>query len=291
MKKNEDVLVILVNYNGMSDTVECIESLEKSTQKVDILVVDNASGNDEYIKIQNKFKNIKVIANDVNVGFSGGNNIGIKYAMNKKYKYVLILNNDTIVMPDMIEKLLKNCDKNTITVPLIYYYNKPQKLWYGGGTINQYTGNSKMYDFINKKSHIQTFASGCCMLVDTSVFKKVGLLNEEYFMYCEDTEFCIRLAKNNIKIFLKYDAHMFHKVSQSTKKIGDKFSNYYNTRNRLKYIADNKKYFKFTAHFYTVITRYVRMVQLLLKGDNYWNIYLKAIQDFKKKRFGKSKIL
>lgn len=291
MKNHEEILVILINYNGLADTIECIESLKKSSKKVDILVVDNRSDNDEYIQIKNIFEDIKVIFNSQNLGFSAGNNIGIKYAIENGYKYVLILNNDTIITPNMIEKLMIHCDETTITIPLIYYYNNPKKLWYGGGVINKYTGNSQMFDYINTKSKNQSFASGCCMLINVCIFKTVGLFSDEYFMYCEDTEFCIRLNENNIKIYLECEAQMFHKVGQSTKNIGNKFSNYYNTRNRLKYIKDNKKYFKSTAYLYTLVTRYIRMMQLLLQKNPNWNIYLEAIKDYKLGIFGKKEFL
>jgi GT2 family glycosyltransferase len=105
-----------------------------------------------------------------------------------------------------------------------------------------------------------TFASGCCMMIKANTFKVVGLLDEDYFMYCEDTEFCIRLLKNGIRIKYIPTAKLWHKVSQSTGGSDSAFSTYYMTRNRLNYIKKYCNEFSWTAYPFSLLTRYIRMI-------------------------------
>ena len=155
------IACIMVNYNGFADTVEAIKSLEKSTYSADIIVIDNASENEEGTKLRNMFCNIKVIQNTINCGFAGANNIGMEYALNNEYDYILLLNNDTIVSEDMIAELMNYVDDKSVVVPTMYYYSDPQKIWFAGGKINRFTGRSKHIVNQNMAKKIN-FATGCC---------------------------------------------------------------------------------------------------------------------------------
>lgn len=288
-----EIATILVNYNGLKDTIECIKSIEVSTLKADIIVVDNASSDNDLEQIKTRFSNVIGIQSEYNLGFSGGNNLGIKYALKNGYKYIMLLNNDTIIDKEMIYKLKKHSTENCICAPVMYYYDKPNLIWYGGGYINKYTGNAKHYfikqdiseiDLNDLKKNISSFATGCCWFLCSDIFKKIGFLEEKYFMYCEDTEFCIRLALNNICIKLIDDAKLWHKVSSSTGGETSEFAVYYMTRNRLNYIKEYNKFFFFTAYPFSVFSRIYRMIEYTLKKDSRGKAIYKGIKDHLKNR-------
>ena len=184
----------------------------------------------------------------------------------------------------MVEYLLLNCNENTITVPKMYYYNNPNLIWYGGGKINRFTGNSthlfKDKNDINDYSNrLVTFCTGCCMMISAKTFKRYGLLPEDYFMYCEDTDFSINALMNGIKLLYVPKAKLWHKVSASTGGDESEFSIYYMTRNRILYIKKYHKYFFATALPFTIATRIIRMFQLILKRKKTSSAFWKGIVD------------
>jgi GT2 family glycosyltransferase len=138
------VYIIIVNWNGLKDTYECIRSvLNISYKNYTILVVDNGSDKDDSKEIATKFPEVITLRSESNLGFSGGNNLGIKYAMDKGAEYILLLNNDTIVEKDFLDVLVNIASKNQtigLAVPKINYYSEPSKVWYAGGYISKFRG-------------------------------------------------------------------------------------------------------------------------------------------------------
>lgn len=278
------VAVILVDYNGLKDTIECIESIEKSTVPSQIILVDNASVENDARTISQQFPEVKTIRSELNGGFSAGNNLGIRWALEQEYEYIALLNNDTVVAPNMLELLCQYVSETSVSAPKMLYYSKPETIWYGGGKINRKTGNAEHYYMNQEDPGDKTvrkcdFATGCCIMIPSSVFRKVGLLDERFFMYCEDSDFCLRLKENGIGINYVPAAKLWHKVSQSTGGDESAFSIYYMTRNRILYIKDHKKEFRPTALAYTVVTRIIRMIQMMVKGKPEWKAFRKGIRD------------
>lgn len=289
----DKVAIVLINYNGINDTLACIESLMKipSLELHQVILVDNASALDEGTEIKRIYPELTLVKSETNDGFASGNNIGICLALEKKYRYILLLNNDTIVDIELIDELKKYCDDYNVSVPKILYYSDPNKIWYGGGSINTKTGNAKHYnmdrsDVLNLEVNNCTFATGCCLMMCSSIFDKVGLLNENFFMYCEDTEFSIRLIQNGIKINYVPTAKLWHKVSKSTGGSDSPFCTYYITRNRLNYLKEYKNYFKITAYPFSLLSRYVRFLQCTNKNRK--KAFMDGIRDHLKGINGKS---
>lgn len=297
MKKKEKLAIILVNYNGMQDTIDCIQSILNSKNmdfNFSIIVVDNNSKLDDLSSIERSYPSVIGIKNTENLGFSGANNIGIQYALKQNYEYIMLLNNDTIVDENMIDILMKECVKNTIVAPLMLYYDDPNKIWYAGGKISRVTGNNyhlemgKYIKDISLEKKECTFITGCCMFAHSSTFETIGLLNDEYFMYCEDTEFCIRATLKKCKMIFVPDAKLWHKISSSSGGSFSPFSIYYCTRNRLKYVQEYKKYFYVSAFPFSYISRIIRMYQYWFKKDDIrYSAFQRGIEDFNKKRMGK----
>ena len=291
MKK---VAILIVNFNGFDDTCECIESIP-ANDLYKIVVIDNASLDFEGERLQNKYKNIHVIQSKDNIGFSGANNLGIKYALQNDFDYVMLLNNDTIIEKNMIDELLKNASDEIVTVPKMCYYSNPDVVWYAGGYIDRFKGDAKHYginDIEDKynEERFCDFATGCCLLINTKIINRIGYMNEKYFMYCEDMDYSIKFIENNIKIKYIPTAKLLHKVSASTGGVLSPFSTYYYTRNRLYVVKNHKKYFHITAYLYTLISRKIRIQKYRSKKNDIYKYIERAIKDFKNNISGKVKL-
>lgn len=254
-----NVFVSILNFDGKNNTIECIESLKKintSGFKLTILVIDNGSSEKIDLK-DSSWGNIrlKVIRNEENLGFSGGHNLGIKFAMEQSADYVLILNNDTYVDKNFLEELIKISEldaKIGILVPKIYFapgfefhknkYKKEEMgkvFWYAGGEMDwrNIIGHHRGVDLVDKgqfdKTEETKIATGCCMLIKKEVFEKIGRFNDKYFLYYEDADFSLRAKKNDFKITYVPKSVIWHKNARSVGGSGSALQDYYITRNRL----------------------------------------------------------
>lgn len=264
------VSIILLNYNGFEDTIECFNSLQNiSYLNHNIIIVDNDSPDKSMDKINEYminnhldfiyYKDIKSSQNNVenkyitliqsgsNGGYGHGNNVGIKYALKNDSEYIMLLNNDTIVEKDFLEPLVEELmkDKNIgIISSQIFYENRRDIFWENGGNFNQLTGKVSHVNF-NEKNIGQinnencTFLSGCLWLIPKKVFFDVGFINEEYFMYVEDLEYCHRTIKNNYKLKVSSKSRIYHKVGSSSGGEISPFCIYWMTKNYLKFMTHN----------------------------------------------------
>ena len=240
MDCGEKIYVVLVNYNGMKYIKECIDSVYRQTYKdIKIVVVDNASS-DGSLQILETYKDLVLIKRNKNEGFAKGCNIGIKYALKAKAEYVMLLNIDTVIDDDMICKLYQNADSNTVTTPKIFADYAKTKIWYSGGKIDYQYGKHIQYQdrrlegtSVNTSGKSVQFACGCCMLVHRDIWRKIGLLDEKYFMYFDDDDLSLRFLKGKIKILYIPSATMWHKVGGCFQGSKNNLTQYYCTRNRL----------------------------------------------------------
>lgn len=296
IKKFEETnsVIIIVNYNGATDTIQCIKSIEMCSMNFAVIIVDNYSHTSDYQCLVNNCKNAEIIRVDKNLGFAGGNNIGIKKALKyENIKNIILLNNDTEVTSNAMNIIVDNVKDGIIVTPRMLYFFDKEKVWYAGGDINKYTGraihhhmNENVNDFIDSEITCD-FTSGCCFAISRNDLLKIGVLEESYFMYCEDTEFCLRAVNNRLIIKYLPQAVIYHKVSQSTGGGESSFCLYYMTRNRLRYLHEYREYFYSTAIPFTICTRYIRMLQYMLKGDTRWKAIRKGINDYHKNIQGK----
>lgn len=231
MKK---VLIIIINYNGINDTLICINSLKKTLGKFKVCIVDNGSKNKEYLKLK-KLKSIYFIKNKKNKGFAGANNQAIK--KHKNFDYYLLLNNDTkIIENDWLNKLVCFCDKNKkigICGP---------KLLNSDGSIQKLCGKLKPLGMIpikgNKIEEVD-WVSGAAFLIKKEVINKIGFLDEIYNpAYYEETDFCLRAKKAGFKIFYYPQSKLIHYQGNTTNKEKNKL-NWIKQRNKLLFIKKN----------------------------------------------------
>lgn len=224
------VVAVIINWNGIYDTIQCLNSFKRvKYPDLFLLVIDNGSEQNEAKKLRemkmNINKPIEFVRINKNLGFCGGANLGIKLALNKyKADYVLLMNNDVVVDPTFLIELINSLSEKKsygLASPLIYYFDDPKKVWWGGKKLNMWTGSASM-DFNSKQlnSKVTDAVTGCCMLVKKEVFEKVGLLDEKYFLSGVDTiEYSYRARKNGFFSLIVPKAKIWHKCYQSTKKL------------------------------------------------------------------------
>lgn len=247
----DKIATIILNWNGKENTIDCLKSIKNHEG---IIVVDNNSTDGSVEEIKKYFPEVKIIQNPENYGFAKGNNIGIKKAIQEGAEYIFVLNNDTLVEKNCLNNLLESAQKYkdcSIFAPKIYFqknfefhknrYSEKEKgrvIWYAGGIIdwNNIFGKHRGVDEVDRgqydKFYETEFATGAAIFVKSEVFKKIGFLDEKYFMYYEDTDFCVRAKRAGFKILFVPDAVVYHKNAGSSSS-GSKLQDYYITRNRL----------------------------------------------------------
>lgn len=305
----QKVSVIILNYNGGTNTLESLDSLVKITISdfnLLVIIVDNNSTDGSLKKIQdfvdknsNPKIQFKIIENKENLGFAGGNNQGIKFGLSEGSEYFVVLNNDTRVDRDLIKYFLdavKENDKTGIVVPKIFFekgfeyyrdkYKSDQRgkvIWYAGGIIdwNSVTGKHIGVDEIDNGQYDMKketeFATGCCFLVSKKVLEKVGFFDEKYFLYYEDADLSERVKKEGYKIIYYPKAFIWHKNAGSAGGSGSALQDYFITRNRLLF---GLKYGKFKAKAFLV----KESLKLLLKGRKWQK---RGVKDFYFRKLGK----
>lgn len=247
------VFIVILNYNTINDTLECITSLKNIDYiNYEIVVVDNSETVDCYNLLKDKFNEYKIIRTDENLGYANGNNIGIKYALDNGADYICVLNNDVVVEENFLSKIVEVLNNNKdvgIAGPCICEYKDRSKVQCAGASISLYTGLTKRvgkgmsYDNKNKENMIVDFLGGACFVCKRQVFEKIGLIPENYFLFFEETEFCIRVQKAGYKLLCVYGSKVYHKGSATISKFGG-LSYYFLNRNRVVFIKRNSNAFQ-----------------------------------------------
>lgn len=234
------VSIITINYNQVALTCALLESLRRVTYPdVEVIVVDNASKEDPSRELAAKFPEVKCLRSEINLGFAGGNNLGIQHATGK---YMMFLNNDTEVDASFIEPLVELFETNPkagIASSKIIYYNSGNIIQYAGSTsINPFTGRNKRVGYMEKdcgqhdRMSETDLAHGAAMMVPRHVIEQAGMMPEFFFLYYEEIDWCESIKKAGYKIYFVPASKIYHKESMS---IGKKstLKTYYMTRNRL----------------------------------------------------------
>lgn len=217
------VAIIIVNFNGKDDTIKCLESLrqDRYPNKL-IIVIDNGSANDSVAVIRGAFPDVVLIEAGKNLGFGGGNNLGIRHAIAAGADYVYLINNDTTSEPDALAELVKAAMDNPgfgILAPVIHYMAEPGEIWFCGATLNPRTLEA-LHDNSSPPARGDPlreipWATGCAMLIPAKLIADLGGFDERFFLCSEDVDLCIRAGAAGHRIGLVPPARIFHKVSAS----------------------------------------------------------------------------
>ncbi len=301
--------LITINYNGEKNVIDCLKSLSNlKLNNIDLTVyiVDNHSrtGSIEEVEKFLEENPISVFSQEIikskkNTGFSVGNNLGIQKALVDGCRYVILLNNDTIVEKNLIEELVKAAESEYeagIIVPKIYFapgfefhknlYTESEKgkvFWYAGGTMdwNNVIGTNSGVDQVDKGQFDQPIkteiATGCCMFINKHVIEKIGMLPPEFFMYYEDADYSMKATKKGINILYWPSAVLWHKNAGSSGGAGSTLQDYFISRNRMLFG------FRY-ASLRTKIALFRESIKILFWG-RYWQ--KRGIIDFYLHKFGK----
>jgi GT2 family glycosyltransferase len=232
---------VLVNYNGLDDTLACLGSLRRQTGvAVTPFVVDNGSTSPEGRVIAERFPEAIVIETGQNLGFAGGNNVALRRAIAEGFPFVMLLNNDTeITQSDALSRLVEVAQGATRAAvgAKIVYASEPSIVWYAGGLVDLDRGETEHVGvgaLASTRSGVVAtgFITGCALLASASVWKEVGELPEGYFLYFEDVDWSLRARSAGVELLVDLDAVIEHKISRSTRRTGP-LDFYYLTRNRI----------------------------------------------------------
>lgn len=241
------ISLITINYNQTVVTCDLLESTRSLTYpRFEIIVVDNGSREDPTESIQRgNYPNVTVVVSPENLGFSGGNNLGIRHAQGD---YYFLLNNDTIVTPNLLDQLLAPFYQDStigVTCPKIRFYDQPTIIQYAGyHPLNQYTGRTWAIGLMEPDlgQHDQPgmtyFAHGAAMLVSRDVLERAGSLDDSFFLYYEELDWSARIRRAGFQIYYQAEALIYHRESMSVGK-ANSLKVYYHTRNRLWFMRRN----------------------------------------------------
>lgn len=252
--------IIILNYNGWKDTIECLESLKCIQEDYKIVLIDNKSTDNSIDKLEKWIQNQKELSSNLifiksseNNGYAAGNNIGIKYVESQEdAEFIWILNNHTLIKADILENLL-NCYKNLENENIALLGSKILNEDFSIQSIG-YLNSKYTEDEIKSKSSIEVeHISGCSIFFRADKIKEIGYIPEEYFLYYEETDWMKSIKQKGFKIFTCLSSQLIHKHAKSTGGIYSPFVIYYMTRNQILF---NKKYLN-SIQYYLFITKMI----------------------------------
>lgn len=211
------IFAIIPSFNSADEIINCLSSLRRngnSSFDLEIIVIDNASADKTAEMIGKKFPDVEIIRNSQNLGFARAVNIGIKIALKENASHVLLLNQDTIVEPQLIGKLLN--ENSGLVAPVIKFERDKKIVYDHGGIVNWWIGRTIHREFPKIMQGLVNidYVSFCCVLIKKEVFDKIGLLNESYFLYFEDVDFCTKVKKSGLGISISKDAIITHNLRE-----------------------------------------------------------------------------
>lgn len=281
------ISIITVNFNQPEVTLELLESLKESAYKnYEVIVVDNGSTVNPEETLKNRFPEVHYIRSGENLGFAGGNNLGIKKA---KGDFLFFINNDTEITPSLFEELLNSFGENQaigVVSPKIKYFYNPTLIQYAGYTpVSSFTGRNmaigQREEDLGQHDQVcyTSYAHGAAMMVKREVIDQVGGIPEEYFLCYEELDWCAKISAAGYKILYQPKAIIFHKESVSMGSTSP-LRLYYMTRNRILFMRRNfsKRDFMVFLLFFSVVSAPKASLLYLLKGQfEHFRAYCKAI--------------
>lgn len=287
MTNCKELAIIIPFYNGLADTESCIKSINESTiQDYIIIAVNDFSDDNSDELLTNKFPSIVVISTYARVGFGAAVNAGVREALKYKPKYIMLLNNDTIVKDDAISGLLKSGSDDLVLAPTIYKANTKDEIWAYGISLNIYRGGLSplIKEIPATDSEIIEIESvtGCAVMFPSSLFAKVGYFDERFFLYIEDLDFFYRVKKAGYKYKIVKNSIIWHIGGATSCGIENPYSVYYMTRNRLLFMKNHAKVHHWTIFFVIFLNHIRKRITYFIIKKKYINLksFLYGIHDF-----------
>jgi hypothetical protein len=286
--------IILLNWNGWRDTIECIGScLKLAYPNYHILIVDNGSTDGSEAILRERFPAIEMLQTGENLGFAGGNNVGMRHALDAGADYIWLLNNDTIVDPNALQELVKAAEAEkglSMVGSKIYYYGEPNKIWFAGGIWSpnklflQHRGEGEIdngqYDEISPVY----FITGCSLLIKADLIRRIGFMSADYFLYWEDTDWSARAHRAGARVLYAPKSLVWHKIAASIE-TKSYLQGYYYCRNRLLFYQRYARS-RFPLIFLASICGLFRYA--LAGQNNFAAGYFTGMKDLVLRRFGRT---
>ncbi len=246
----QPIWVVLVNYNGLADTRRCLESLLLQDWPAAVVVVDNASREPCIEPLRHEFPTVHLIPSPINSGWAGGNNLGINYAMERGAELILLLNNDTLAAPRLVRRLREAAiafPQYGVLGSVIMHLDEPEVVQTTGVTFNRpaKTGFFQPIDVpYDADAPIGVvpvdIVNGCCLMVRRSLVDRIGLIDEQFFLVHEESDWCLRAGEAGAPCGVVTDAMVWHKGSSTFRREGKKFQRYYDSRNLVRLIVKHR---------------------------------------------------
>lgn len=235
------MLCIVLSFNGVDDTLHCLGSIfEQSEPKFDVLVVDNGSEPGTTQKLLDEFPSVEIVSLSENHGWAGGNNVGIKLGLERGYDWICLLNNDLVFPDSAVKRWLSAVDNlpPCLLHPTIYYWDEQGIAQLDPGKDGQPVSSAPS---LSGKTALD-YAYGACLGVHRSIFEKVGLFDERFFLQLEETDFYLRAVKAGFRAVCATDVKIFHKESRAFGGTMAPIKTYYATRNRMLLISKTQSH-------------------------------------------------
>jgi GT2 family glycosyltransferase len=273
------VWAIVLTHGGAEEiTAACIDSLlRQDYPHLMVLLVDNASFDGSGNRLRNRYPAIQYLNTGGNFGYTGGNNRGIRLALDNGADFVLVLNNDTVLDPRCVSVLMESAhhaDRLGAIVPKILYWDDPHRIWFAGGDYSYAKALGSHRGFLEVDDPDETprldditFATGCCFLMPAKVAREMKGFRDDFFIYCEDAELSLRLTRAGYRLYYQPAARILHRES-SRRVEPTPFQIFYRDRNRRRIATQHyslAQRARFALWFYP--TRVVRFVQYAVRGE------------------------
>lgn len=242
------VVTVILNTNRRDDTLQCLESLYRNAYpNQQVIVLDNASTDGSATAIRERFPQAVLIQLEQNLGYAGNNNVGIEAALRRGADWVFVLNEDTILAPDCIERLVsagEESERIGLAGPMVYHYDEPEMIQSAGGKLDAkwaalHIGQNELDAGQYRTVRDMDWVSGCALLVRRKTIEEIGALDERFFYYWEETDWCTRAREHDWRIIHVPQAKLWHKGVQRNYQPSPNVT-YYATRNRLLFLCKHR---------------------------------------------------
>ena len=245
-----DIWIVLVNYNGWADTRKCLASLDELEGDASIVLVDNASKENHFAELQTKHHKLHTIASPINRGWAGGNNLGLEYAYRHGADWILLLNNDTTVSAELIQRLRATVEvypQLGVVGPVIRFMDPPRDVQTEGVAFNRRDepGFFKRIPIPLQRTDPPTIVetdivNGCCMMVSRKLVDVIGLIDEPFFLVHEESDYCLRAQRAGFQNAILAEALVWHKGSVTFRTHGQGLQRYYDARNLVRLLSRHR---------------------------------------------------
>jgi GT2 family glycosyltransferase len=237
------VAIVVLNWNGKEDTIECLTSVgQLDYLNYEVIVVDNGSTDGSVNAIRARFSQFCVLETNKNLGYAGGNNVGIRHALEREAEFILVLNNDTVVSPQLLNKLVSSAAQHPeagFLGPRLLYHDRPEFVWFDSAqwnvTLNhfEYPGQNEPVSSLDITDHETDYVCGAALFVRAKTARQIGLMDERYFLVWEEVDWCYRARKAGWKSIVAPQAVLWHKVGVSFGGEDSPLRTYFAVRNSL----------------------------------------------------------